>query len=86
MKANLLIPIIVAIISIVFGYGVSASLSTARIESLESKLDSEVLRIELRNDKDYDIMMEMSRVLVRIETKVDDLRENHIIHTPSNSH
>ncbi len=64
-----------AVTGVLLGGGVSGFYADAKIQEVEDKLDAEVLRLELRDDKDYDVLMEISRALVRIETKVDALQE-----------
>jgi hypothetical protein len=57
------------------GGGGTGIIGHAQYTELEAKLEAEVTKIEERNDSDYEIIMEMSRTLVRIETKVDALKE-----------
>jgi len=57
----------------ILGGGLSSLVAKANVDALEMKHDKEIEQIELRSEKDYDIIMEMSNRLVRIETKLDTL-------------
>ena len=73
--------VVMMLVGLIVGGGISAAVGNAKyqramdkIEALEEKLEEEIEKIELRNDADYDVIMEMSRAIVRIETKLDALR------------
>jgi len=65
--------VVLVLIGLIVGGGLSTAISSARISKLEAKHDREMKDAENIRDRDYDVIMEMSRTLVRIETKVDAL-------------
>jgi len=67
--------VVLVLIGLIAGGGLSTAISSARIAKLEAKHDREMKESDKIRDRDYDVIMEMSRALVRIETKVDLLGE-----------
>lgn len=66
--------VVLFLIGLIVGGGAAAAVGHYQYAALEDKHDQDIEDLEDVRDTDYELIMEMSRTLVRIETKVDDLR------------
>jgi len=71
-----------ALLGLIFGGGIAGAIGTYKYEALRTEFALEIKDLEMREQKNFEVIITMAERLVRIETKIDMWHDTDLSNTP----